>query len=148
MKTQENIEFLIGRIRTLAKQVRFLRKHRALFDSLPDTGACNEGIDFDHLPHKDVIRVIRALGGKWSKTPTGEDRINYVANIEGTRVRCYLGHPPPNCRVIEVEERIPEKVIPAQVIKRKKLVCHPEFAAAIAVAQEKGLANEQTEKNA
>lgn len=147
MKTQENIDFLTRQIRSLAKRVRFLRKHRVLFESLPETGPCNAGIDFDHLPHKDVIRVIRAFGGKWKKTPVDHTRITYETEVDGLTVRCWQGEPPPNCKIVEYEELVPERIIPAMVIKKKKLVCQPEFAAVIATAAEKERAGHDSNDN-
>lgn len=139
MTTQEKIDFLLREIRRLGKQIRWLRKHQVKLEALPTSVTCgSEKVDFENLSHADVIKVIRAFGGKWKKEPIGDNQINYVTDIDGLLVRCWRGEPPPNCRVIEVEEMIPERVIPAQVIKRKKLVCQPAFAATIAMAAERG----------
>ena len=144
MTTQEQIDFVTEQIRKLGKRLRFLRAHKALMETLPASGPCYEGLDFDNLSHADVIKVIRGFGGKWKKEACGDNRINYEAQIQGVRVRCWQGEPPPNCKVIEYEEIIPERVVPAQVVKKRKLVCQPNLAAVIATAAEKGQTNEHS----
>lgn len=80
-------------------------------------------IDFDNLSHEKVIEVIRAIGGKWEKTPSvsATDRIDYKTTKNGITIRCYQGEPPPNCHIEEVLETIPAQ--PERVVTRKKLVC-------------------------
>lgn len=75
-------------------------------------------IDFDRLTHPQIIEVIKAIGGKWRKTPDEDGTINYEATFDGLKVRMWRGQPPPNCKVIEeiVEE-------PARLVTRRKLVC-------------------------
>lgn len=90
--------------------------------------ASGSSVDFDNLEHKDVIRVVRSLGGKWDKTTNshavaGEIRVDYAREVDGVQVRCWAGKPPPSCRLVEYEEIIPEQIIPAKVVKRTKLVC-------------------------
>lgn len=82
-----------------------------------------EQIDFDNLSHDDVIKVVKAIGGKWDKTISSGagDRVDYKTSKNGISIRCYQGEPPPNCRVEEVMETIPAQ--PERVVTKKKLVC-------------------------
>lgn len=75
-------------------------------------------IDFDRLTHPQIIEVVKALGGRWSKTPDEDGTINYEAAFDGLKVRMWRGEPPPNCKVVEeiVEE-------PARLVTKRKLVC-------------------------
>ncbi len=127
------------RVKDEISKLRFLRKHRAKLAALDAKPTFSgDRLDFDNLPHEKVIAVVKAIGGKWSKTPADLNRIHYESKEEfdGFRVRCWQGEPPPSCKIIEVEEHIPEQIIPASVRKVKKMVCHPEFAAVIATARQ------------
>jgi hypothetical protein len=139
MNISEKIKSIDDQMRRLAKQRRWIKKHGEKLALLPESVLCADYVDFDNLPHAEVIKVIRTLGGKWSKranSATGgyANTINYETVVDGVPVRCYAGKPPPSCRIIEVEELIPEKVIPAHTIKVKKMVCKPELSAEIAIA--------------
>ena len=83
-----------------------------------------DNIDFDNLPHDKIVQIIKALNaGKWTKTPAEEGTIHYSTTIEGVGIRCYKGEPPPNCKVVEYLEEVPEQVIPAKFVTKRKLVC-------------------------
>lgn len=77
-------------------------------------------IDFDNLSHAQIIQVIKAIGGKWKKTPNDE-RVDYLTVKNGITIRCWKGEPPPNCHVEEVLVTIPAQ--PERVVTQKKLVC-------------------------
>lgn len=113
-------------------------------DKLKDLPPCTwagEVLDFDNLKHAEVIKVVRALGGKWAKTPNSHTAgaIDYNGELAGKRVRCWAGEAPPSCRLIEVEEHVPEKVIPAHTVKKMVMKCHPEIGAVIATAAAKAV---------
>ena len=78
-------------------------------------------IDFDKLTHPQVVEVIKAVGGKWSKTPDEGGTINYETTIEGIKLRMWRGEPPPNCKI--VEELVEEPAQPARMVTRRRLVC-------------------------
>jgi hypothetical protein len=106
----------------LLQRVReFVEQNEEKFKDLPNaTCYCIGYIDFDRLPHDQVMKVVIAFGGRWNREPVG-DRINYVQEVaEGVKVRCYQGQPPPNCRV-EYEE----VTIPQRTERRAKIVCQP-----------------------
>jgi hypothetical protein len=140
MKVDDSINSLKSQIVALAKRIKWLNANRAKLEALPQWQMYGGMVDFDNLPHKEVIAVVRALGGKWNKQKSSEfGRIDYQTEIDGVTVRCWQGEPPPSCRIIEVEEHVPEVVIPAKVIpasvrKVKKMVCSPDFAANMAHA--------------
>lgn len=84
------------------------------------------GIDFDRLTHEQVIKVMVAFqGGKWTKTPNYNGQsIDYeLPLLDGNRIRCWAGEPPPSCKIIEVEELVPEHVFPATTRTVRKLQC-------------------------
>lgn len=85
------------------------------------------GIDFDGLSHEKVIEVIKLFTGKWVKEPAGT-RIHYVLKQGDFQLRCYAGEPPPNCKIVEVEEVIPAQ--PERIEKRLKLICESLTAQA------------------
>jgi len=122
------IKKLCRQIRTMANTVRWLRSRKRVLENLEANSESlqvygESNVDFNHLTHAEVIKVVRAFGGKWKKTPVGNGLVDYETNIDGVRVRCYGGKPPPNCRIVEVEEVIPARVIPEQRIKVKKMIC-------------------------
>jgi hypothetical protein len=119
------------------KKIKWLVEHQKQLEATAvEVGPSPmNGLDFDHLPHAKVISVVRSLGGKWKKTPTGDNRIHYTAEIDGMTVRCYAGEPPPSCKLVEVEVHVPAQVIPAHTVKKMKMVCHPSVAATITASQ-------------
>lgn len=142
MNVDLEIRALLGTMKEYAKRIRWLREHKAKLEALPEARMCGLQLDFDRLPHHEVVKVVRELGGKWKKTPNGAshpDKIDYETRVGDVSVRCWAGDPPPSCRIVEVEEIIPERVIPAQKVKVKKMVCQPQLAAVIAMAAEKGV---------
>jgi len=140
-QTKERIKQLGADIRTKVEQIRWLRANAALLEKLPPVSLSGGLVDFDRLPHKEVIRVIRTLGGKWKKSVNvhadpGKTKIDYVAEINGKTFRCWGGDPPPSCRLVEVEEDVPELVIKAHKKKVMKLICTGEHEpAAVAIAR-------------
>lgn len=81
-------------------------------------------IDFDNLPHAKVLEVVKALNaGKWSKVPGDNGTVHYTSKIGDVGVRCYQGEPPPNCKIVEYLEEVPEQIIPAKLVTKRKLVC-------------------------
>ena len=144
MNVQEQVEALLDEIRERTKKIRWLRRNQAKLEKAPDGRFCGEYLDFDYLPHKRTIEVVRTIGGKWKKTPATcehlSNKIDYTTELEGVKVRVYAGDPPPSCRIVEVEELIPEQVIPAHVKKVRKMVCNPELSAVIATARKEPLA--------
>jgi len=140
MNVGEQIGQLIEEIRLRAKLVRWVRKHAQLLSALPDVNFVVFGnrLDFDNLSHADIIKVIRAFGGKWQKSESagGIDKVDYKGEFDGKMVRFWAGEPPPSCRIVEVEEDVPEQVIPAHKKKVRKLICtdHPE-PVTVALAQ-------------
>ena len=144
MRIEPEIKILMAEIRLRIQKIRWLRRHRAKLELAPDGRFCGEYLDFDYLPHKRTIEVVRTIGGKWKKTPAIcehlSNKIDYTTELEGVKVRVYAGDPPPSCRIVEVEELIPEQVIPAHVKKVRKMVCQPELSAVIATARKEPLA--------
>lgn len=132
MNVEAQIEVCKTQIASLRKRIRWLKKRQKLLAKLPECSIYGDQIDFDRLPHKEVIAVVRTLGGKWQKSlntaAADKPSVDYRTEIDGVTVRCWAGEPPPTCRFVEVEEIIPEQIIPAQVIpakvkKVRKLVC-------------------------
>ena len=143
MNVQEQVEALLDEIRERTKKIRWLRRNQAKLEKAPGGRFCGEYLDFDYLPHKRTIEVVRTIGGKWKKTVASNgdnNKIDYATELEGVKVRVYAGDPPPSCRIVEVEELVPELVVPAHVKKVRKMVCNPELSALIATARKEPLA--------
>ncbi len=142
MNVEKHLQRLCEQIVDCRNRARWLIEHSVKLGDIPEispSGGSN--IDFDNLPHKEVIKVVRAFGGKWKKIPSPSKvgRIDYEATIDGVAIRCWQGEPPPSCKLIEVEEHIPEQVIPAHTVKKLKMSCHPSLEAQITTAQEKAV---------
>lgn len=137
MKVDTEIETIQKHIKDLRNRIKWLRSRRKILETLPAAGVFSNQVDFDCLPHKEVIKVIRALGGKWKKEPNSADktRIDYIQEIDGVTVRCWKGEPPPSCRLVEVEEQVPELVIPAHTKKVLKMICTGEEPVAVAISR-------------
>jgi hypothetical protein len=81
-------------------------------------------IDLDNLKHSQVLEVMKALNaGKWTKTPGDNGTVHYTTKLGEVSVRCYQGEPPPNCKIVEYLEEVPEQIIPARMIIKRKLQC-------------------------
>jgi hypothetical protein len=107
-------------------QLAMIYRMAAIIDSLPEDIAekCHifgDYLDFNGLSRQETLLVISMLNaGKWTKSVNGCDSetIDYVATIDGMKVRLWAAAPPDSCRVIEVEEEVP-----ATKIVRRKLIC-------------------------
>lgn len=134
----EQIDSLKSQIKRCVDKIKVLRRHRTILMELPDGAVCGDRIDFDNLEHKDVLKVIKKLGGKWKKSLNSEPgKVDYETTFEGLQVRCWAAKPPPSCRMVEVEEIIPPQ--PEKRVKRMKLVCVGEGEP---VASEVAIANQ------
>jgi hypothetical protein len=111
---------------TYKREIGLLARMSIIIDSLPDDIADKASIycgilDFDRLTREQSLRVISTLAaGRWKKSVNDSlpETIDYETQIDGLRVRLWSAGPPDSCRVIEVEEIVPEtKII------RRKLVC-------------------------
>lgn len=140
MKVKEEIERQMTELKSIRDRIKWLRSHKAELEKLPAGRMCGDTLDFDRLPHADVIKVVRTLGGKWHKSEnkhadSSRTTIDYESDVSGRRVRCWGGEPPPSCRIVEVEEDVPEQVIPAHKRKVKKMICTGQEPVAVAIAQ-------------
>jgi hypothetical protein len=105
--------------------LKWIQLHQKKFDELGlSPSVFNNQIDFDGLEHKEVIRVIRSFPGrKWSKTPTDNGLVNYESVADGMKLRCWHGHPPPSCKIVEELVTVPAR---QEIVRR--LVCPKGFA--------------------
>ena len=119
----ETIEYLEGRRRLIEDKIAWFKQHGPVLSEFPrPTVGMSLPIDFDCLPHNQVIGVIKALGGTWKKTVNPDGiRVDYQATIDGQEVRCWAGEPPPSCKIVEVETTIPAQ--PEKKVITRKLVC-------------------------
>jgi len=140
MDIEQEIKLLQITVDRYTRLIVWLKDRRELLAKLPASTVYGTQVDFNHPSHTEVIRIIRVLGGKWKKTPstTVSDKIDYQTEIDGITVRCWEGEPPPSCKVIEVEEMVPERIVPAGIKKVRKIVCsgtHEQVTVAIATAR-------------
>jgi hypothetical protein len=123
MTAHEEIERLNAHITSIEAQIRFLRQHADVIDTLglkPQAfGNCC--IDFNN-PSRDVLLAgLKAFGGDWEKEAMDGGTVNYSQMINGLSIRFFSAPPPPNCRLEEEEVLIPAQ--PSRIEKRLKLVC-------------------------
>ena len=119
-------------IKQRKKSLAWCKKHRQLFDDLAAEEIEGQfwygNIDFNHLPHKKVLKIMRTFkAGKWKKALSSScdgARVDYTSEFDGMTIRCYAGEPPPSCKI--VEEVV---MIPAHNEAVRKLVC-PKTAVA------------------
>jgi hypothetical protein len=133
MNTRAKIEQLEGEIADRQKAIKWLESHEERLAQLPEAvffPGERYCLDFDNLPHADVVQVIKALpAGKWDKQPNSNPaKVDYTATVDGVVVRCYAGEPPPNCRIVEEEVEIPAQ--PARKEIRRRLECKPPLEEA------------------
>ncbi len=120
-RRQEIDRFLLAR--------NFIETNQSKFSALPTATVFLSGdgtlfIDFNSLSHAEVMSVVMAFSGKWSREPV-EERINYTLNLGDLSIRCWKGEPPPNCRVVYEEIHEPEHVVPARTRRVPKIMCRP-----------------------
>lgn len=144
------IEKLHDEIRDRERRIGFLQSMADKFEGVElatePSFSCGS-LDFDFLPHKDIVKVVRAIGGKWNKRPAAaaahdsskSGRVDYLRTIGEFEVRCWAGDPPPNCKVVEEVVVIPQQIIPEQRKVVKKLVCKPAIEEIPDPSQNTGL---------
>jgi len=123
---QDVYKNLDSRIALLTKARGILEQaERAIFDA----GVADKivdycgGVDFDNLTHQEAVKVMLALGGKWTKEYRGTT-INYLQTIHGVLFRLWGCQPPRSCRIVEEKVLVPEKpAVPAHEQIIRKLVC-------------------------
>lgn len=138
MSIDDEIKRLTDEIRQRGKFIQWLRRNRKRLEIVPEGATFFAGqLDLNGAQHKDTLTVIKAVGGKFKKTPgSNPNTINYTGQLDGVPVRVWCGQPPPSCRIVEVEEHVPEQVIPAHTVKVRKMVCAPELSAQIKIARD------------
>lgn len=131
MTILELIEQIDGELRntfvTTTNRKAFVVKHHDEIKALLEQGircSCwSNNLDFDRLSHDQVVKVMLAFPGEWDKQYTSSTNIDYILDLpdEKMRVRCWQGAPPPNCKIIEVDQVIPAQ--PERTVKVRKLQC-------------------------
>ena len=130
IRWQEELVKIQDQINAKQKLHSFYISHKAKFLSLPPLGYTYGPIDFDNLSHNDIVKVMLAFPGKWTKT-INNLRIDYRLQVEDNiTIRCYSGEPPPSCQIVEKEVEVPETYVPAHTEKRKVLKCTGDLADA------------------
>ena len=140
MNVDQEVKELREKCAGIRAQIKWLIANQSKLADLPALGSCVPGaaVDFDNLEHKDVIKVVKAFGGKWKKTANSQSgKVDYSTEINGTIIRCWAAQAPPSCKLIEVEEHVPEQVIPAHTVKKYVMKCHPDIGAVVASAAAK-----------
>ncbi len=103
----------------------FLMLHQTAIEQmgLKPCCACDKFIDFDNPTRAQVVDILVAFGGKWSKALAFDSStINYEQPIDGGLVlRLYHAEPPPSCQLVEEDVVIPAQ--PERIEKRTRLVC-------------------------
>lgn len=124
MTTREKILLKLNQeLERIQRQINLTNELADKLDKLSIDGYfyTDTSVDFDNLSHDKIIEVIKAIGGKWNKTPRDNARIDYETEVSGVKFRCYAGEPPPNCKVVEVLETIPAQ--PERTVTVRKLLC-------------------------
>lgn len=138
MNVDNEVKRIGGEIRQRVEFIRWLRRNRKKLEDVPEGATFWNGrLDLNYPKHKETIKLIKTIGGKFKKEPGAkENTIDYIGQLDGVPVKVWCGDPPPSCRIVEVEEHIPERIVPAHTVKIKKMVCTPELAAQIAIARD------------
>jgi hypothetical protein len=111
-------------IRTAVTALEFIHTHREKLEKLNLTFSnYSNYVDFDQLSRPDLLKVLRAFGGKWNKSPGYNGGLTYTRQeqLDGLTIRCYNGEPPPSCKIVETVRwiKVPakrEKVVTREVV--------------------------------
>ena len=140
MNVENEIKAAMDGVDARLKLVRWLVAHWQQLQAMPEgsfSGTSTQ-VDFDNLSHGDAIKVIRAFGGKWGKKKNYSDQtaVDYerTEKVDGVTIRCWKSCPPPSCKIVEVDEVIPEHVVAAKTIKKRVMVCPGAEPVVLAVA--------------
>jgi hypothetical protein len=119
-KVSITIKSMRDDIKQRQEVLRWILKHEHIFSELPFEAKFYGGqVDFDNLTHDKIRLVLKTFkAGKWVKTPMDGGKVNYETQLDGMRIRCWAGDPPPNCRIVEEVVHIPART---EIVKR--LVC-------------------------
>ena len=85
----------------------------------------SSSIDFDFLLHEQVIEVIKVIGGKWTKEVSGT-AINYTTTKNETKIQCWQGAPPPNCKIV-----VRDEFVPAHTRQVRTIECKPDLTETV-----------------
>lgn len=109
---------------TLQEQIKIKSLVESLdHEQLPFGSIYGDTLDFDNLSHVEIVALMKVFAaGRWTKTPSDYDaRIHYETKLNGIKIRCWSGEPPPNCKIVEEIISVPAQ--PATTRLRKRLVC-------------------------
>jgi hypothetical protein len=81
-----------------------------------------DSLDFDNLKHNEVMKVILAFPGEWKKE-LNSTSINYTCKYNDYTIRCWMGEPPPSCKIEEYTEVQPSRYVPESVVIKHRLIC-------------------------
>ena len=105
----------------------FIQGNRELLEKAGNTRPCiwSNYVDYDALSRPDVLKLLKAFGGKWDKeVPTyAEGQLRYTRRepIDGRTIRL-SGEPPASCKIVETVKWVK---IPARREKQvtRKVIC-------------------------
>lgn len=103
-----------NQVRNATTALEFIHTHRAKLEKA-NVGFSHysNNIDFDSLKRPDLLRVIKAFGGRWDKSPGYNGGLTYTRRelLDGLNLRCWNGEPPASCKIIETVKwvKVPAK---------------------------------------
>jgi hypothetical protein len=105
--------------------LRFIQANRSILEKA-ESKPCLWGsyVDYDGLKRPELLKLMKAFGGKWTKTPSYDGgHLTYTRTeaIGGRTVRL-SGEPPSSCKIIETIKwvKVPAK---REKIVTRKVVC-------------------------
>lgn len=104
----------------------FIQQNRELLEKAGDNrpSLWASYVDFDGLKRPDVLKLLKAFGGKWDKSPSYDGgHLTYTRReqINGRTFRL-SGEPPSSCKIEETVTYVKVKAHRERVVTRK-IVC-------------------------
>lgn len=105
-----------------AQRLAFIRRHEPKLREIGVApNAYGETVAFFSCSHDQAIQLIKAFPTKYEKMFSGEN-LEYNGQSEGFSIKI-TSEPPQHCQIEEYEQEVPEKVVAAHVIKKKRMIC-------------------------
>jgi hypothetical protein len=104
----------------------FIQQNRELLEKAGDNrpSLWSNYVDFDGLKRPDILKLLKAFGGKWDKSPSYDGgHLTYTRReqVNGRTIRL-SGEPPASCKIVETVKYVKVPAKRERVVTRK-VVC-------------------------
>jgi predicted ATP-grasp superfamily ATP-dependent carboligase len=121
---QQEIDSLESSIGWRTKAIAIAAKYNEVLKDAVSGSVYSASLEARFDDHALLMNAIKLIGGKFARVTNNRGVIIYSQDIDGVSVSLSLSKGAhPTCKVEEVEEIIPEHVVPEEKVTRYKVIC-------------------------